>query len=77
MKSTPVESPLDSEFRLLETQVDNLLKVCKALREENRALREQQANTMAERARLIEKNDIARNRVDAIVSRLRSMERTP
>ena len=42
--------------------------------EENRALRDQQANLIAERASLIEKSELARTRVEAMIGRLKAME---
>ena len=58
----------------LETQIDELIKRCGRLDDENRALRDQQANLMTERASLIEKSELARSRVEAMIARLKAME---
>ena len=58
----------------LEDQVDTLVKVVEQLMKENRSLRAQQENLAMERAGLLEKHDQVRNRVDAIVTRLKSLE---
>lgn len=63
-----------TDFAHLESQVDKLLKVCAQLKTENGLLRSRQAALVAERARLIEKNDVARARVEAMVARLKSLE---
>lgn len=63
-----------TDFTRLESQVEKLLKVCAQLKTENNLLRGRQVTLVAERARLIEKNDIARTRVEAMVMRLRSLE---
>ena len=44
------------------------------LKVENSSLRESQSSLMAERSRLIEKNEHARSRVEAIITRLKAME---
>ncbi len=66
METTPLE--------LLETRVDELVRVVEELREENRALRNQQDHLVAERAALIEKSEVARSRVEAMIARLKAME---
>lgn len=65
----------DTEIRLLERRVDELIRCVDRLRDENRSLRESQATLIAERARLIEKTEEARGRVEAMIVRLKSMER--
>ncbi len=63
-----------TDFARLEGQVEKLLKVCAQLKTENNLLRGRQVALVAERARLIEKNDTARARVEAMVMRLKSLE---
>ena len=58
----------------LERQLDELIECNRQLGDENQALRSQQANLMAERASLIEKSELARSRVEAMIARLKSME---
>ena len=41
---------------------------------ENKSLRAQQESHSTQRAALIERNDMVRNRVEAIVTRLKSLE---
>ena len=63
-----------ADLKTLEAHIDELIGACEELREENRALREQQAQLMAERAGLIEKSELARSRVEAMIARLKAME---
>lgn len=63
-----------SELASLEAQLEELLEICQRLKGENSSLRTQQDGLMTERASLIEKNDMARNRVEAMIIRLKSME---
>jgi cell division protein ZapB len=58
----------------LEARIDELLRSVTELAEENRALRDQQSNLMAERAALIEKSELARSRVESMIARLKAME---
>lgn len=58
----------------LEARVDELIALCASLRAENQALRTQQSSLMSERAALIEKSELARTRVEAMIARLKSME---
>ena len=58
----------------LERQVDELLRTCRRLSEENASLRTRQETLVAERAELIEKTELARSRVESMISRLKSME---
>ena len=62
------------DLQALETQVDELIHTCEQLTSENRALREQQSSLVAERASLIEKSELARSRVEAMIARLKAME---
>ena len=62
------------DTRALEEKIDYLIRICDRLAEENRALRDQKVNLMAERAALIEKSEMARSRVEAMLLRLRAME---
>jgi cell division protein ZapB len=58
----------------LERQVQELIHTCRKLREENSSLRARQEILVAERAELIEKTELARGRVESMITRLKSME---
>jgi len=58
----------------LERRVDELLGRCRRLTEENRILRASQESLNSERAALLEKNEHARSRIEAMISRLKAME---
>jgi len=70
------QSPLSVKEKLLQLQqqLDQLLTLCQQQSDENRLLREQAQHLNLERAQLIEKNELARNRVEAMISRLKNME---
>jgi cell division protein ZapB len=61
----------------LETRIEELLRTCDRLSDENRSLRQQQASLAQERAQLIEKTEMARSRVESMIARLKAMEHKP
>lgn len=65
---------IEAELASLERWLDELMRTCHRLKEENRSLREQQQVLTAERAGLIQKNELARSRIEAMITQLRSME---
>ena len=75
MKSPDRGRSIEAELRMLEQQIDALIKVCDRLREENRILRGQQIGLASERSRLVEKNELARSQVEAMIMRLKAMEK--
>jgi len=64
----------DPHLRDLEQKIDRLIKLCDELTAENRLLRDNEAGWLRERARLREKNEQARSRVEAMITRLKSLE---
>ncbi|MEO7775297.1 MAG: TIGR02449 family protein [Steroidobacteraceae bacterium] len=65
---------VDLELKKLEKRVDELVASIHQLKEENRALRMRQDSFSSERASLLQKNEQVRNRVEAMIGRLRTME---
>lgn len=65
---------LRRELDRLERQVDSLVRHCARLEEENRVLRQSQDHLNAEKASLLEKNEMARSKIESMISRLRAME---
>ncbi|MCH8079670.1 MAG: TIGR02449 family protein [Gammaproteobacteria bacterium] len=65
------------DLKALETRVDELISTVGKLTSENTALRSQQNNLVTERAELIEKTELARTRIESMISRLRAMETRP
>ena len=63
-----------ADLESLEQKINELIDLCQLLARENRALRTQQSHWTTERARLIEKNELAKTKVEAMISRLKSLE---
>ncbi len=64
----------EAELQQLENRVQELLSVLERAREEIHSLRTQQEQLTLERAKLIEHNELARSRVEAMVTRLKALE---
>ncbi len=62
------------EWQILEQHVVELIILTGTLSKENRALRAQQRNWTTERAKLIEKNELAKSRVESMITRLKALE---
>lgn len=62
-----------SAIKQLEEKVDQLIQKCRLLENENTAMRKQSKSWDDERAVLIEKNTVARTRVEAMIQRLKSI----
>ena len=65
----------NEELNRLERQIDNLIALVHLLGNENKALKTQQSNWTVERAKLIEKNELAKNRVESMIGRLKALEK--
>ncbi|TGD73075.1 TIGR02449 family protein [Mangrovimicrobium sediminis] len=64
----------DKQLKALEQKIDELIKLCQQLNRENQMLKRQTANWQQERQELIDKNEMARSKVEAMITRLRTME---
>lgn len=58
----------------LERKFDELLDALQRLERENKTLRGKESAWAVERAQLIQKNEIARSRVEAMITRLKALE---
>ncbi|NVJ59129.1 MAG: TIGR02449 family protein [Gammaproteobacteria bacterium] len=63
----------NSELSQLEGRVEQLLERFNQLQQENRSLKVKQDELIADRARLLEKNKLATEKIESIVTRLKSM----
>ena len=65
---------MDEDLKTLEQRVDDLILMCKHLKEENSTLKSSRESQFEVNNKLYEKNRLAQTRLEAIVSRLRAME---
>ena len=64
----------ETDLNHLEQRIDELIDTVSLLTNENTSLRQQKDKLNTERSHLIEKTELARNRVEAMISRLKSLE---
>ncbi len=65
---------VEGELRSLAEKLERLLNTNARLFEENRSLKAAQEQLALERATLLAKNEQARSRVEAMITRLKAME---
>ncbi|MCP4841664.1 MAG: TIGR02449 family protein [Halieaceae bacterium] len=63
-----------NQLKELENKLDELIALCRELNLENGALKAEVAGWRDERKDLMDKNELARSKVEAMIDRLRSME---
>lgn len=64
----------ESRLQSFSEKFDKLLAHVKQLESDNAALREQQEDWHNERATLLQKNDLAKNKIEAMIGRLKALE---
>ena len=62
------------DIKELEDKLDELIQQYNAVRQENTTLKVKQDSLVKEKAKLVEKTNLARTRVEAMISRLKTME---
>ena len=63
-----------TDIVMLEARIDELIALSRTLTQENSALRQEQTAWRAERAKLVERNELAKNKIDAMIGRLRTLD---
>lgn len=66
---------MDDDLKHLEQRVDDLIRLCGKLKDENDDLRSTREGLLQEHTKLSEKNRMARARLETIIDRLRSLEK--
>lgn len=64
----------NQQIAALEKKLDELIRLCEVLNNENHVLKSRESNWAVERARLVEKNELARVKIEAMITRLKSLE---
>ena len=63
-----------NELQQMEQKIDRLINLCARLQTENQSLRNRENNLLKERGKLLEKNEMARSRVENMISRLKALD---
>lgn len=68
-------APMDEpEINILSEKISQLIALCDQLQQQNQQLLSQERHWREERMQLIEKNDLARQKVEAMILRLKALE---
>lgn len=62
------------QIKALDQKAEELIGLCEQLSRENRQLKTEAYNWHKEREQLIKKTELARTKVEAMISRLKSLE---
>lgn len=65
-----------SQIKLFSEKVEQLLAHCQKLESDNNLLKSQQEDWNGERVKLLQKNDLAKNKIESMIGRLKSLERS-
>jgi cell division protein ZapB len=63
-----------NELEALEAKLETLISQFNVIKTENKSLKVRQDALVKEKAKLLEKTTLAKNRVEAMISRLKAME---
>ena len=69
-------APAELELKRLEKRLEELIATVHRLKDENRALRHRQDSLAAEKTTVMNRSEQVRARVEAMIGRLKAMERT-
>lgn len=64
----------DRQFQALSKKVDELIELCAELDHENRSLKRDSATWQSERQQLVERSELAKGKVEAMITRLKALE---
>ncbi len=64
----------EEQFLGLAAKIERLSTYCEQLQNDNLSLRKTQDEWATERSHLLQKNDLARNKIEAMIGRLRALE---
>ena len=76
MNDNDNQNVFEQELRRLEARVEELIQTVERLKQENRTLQAAHSSLATERAQLIERSEMARSRVEAMITRLKTMEQS-
>jgi len=62
------------DIKELESRIDELISLCEELEHKQAILEADRENWSLERTRLLEKNEIAKSKIEAMIMRLKSLE---
>ena len=64
-----------NDLEALEEKVDELIALSEVLVEENQVLKAKQQSWTTERAKLVQKNELAKTQVESMIARLKALDK--
>jgi len=64
----------ENQLKALAKKIDELITLCADLNRENQSLKRENQGWQSERLRLVETNELARSKVEAMINRLQALE---
>jgi len=65
---------LKTRLNVIESQLDELVALCSEYKRHNTSLRTRESQLNEERSNLLRKNDMARTKVEGMITRLKALE---
>ena len=65
---------IEQQFKSLEQRLDEFIELCDEYKRHNKSLKARETQLAEERANLMKKNDMARSKVESMISRLKALE---
>ena len=62
------------QLKTLTTKINDLIQLCEQLDQENRSLKADAASWVDERDSLVEKTEMARDKIESMIARLKTLE---
>ena len=62
------------DLSTLEKRIDELIELCDEMERKRPTMETDHHNWLVERARLLEKNELAKSKIEAMIMRLKSLE---
>ncbi len=66
----------EDSFENLDEKVDNLIDICTHMKRENQALKASESSWRSERKQLMDKNNVAKSKLESILVRLKAMDQS-
>ena len=66
----------EDSFENLTEKVDNLIDICADMKRENQALKASTNSWQSERKQLMDKNNVAKSKLESILVRLKSLDQS-
>lgn len=72
IKNNIVMSEMD--YKALELKINQLIELCRKFDAQNKTLMQEKSNWKIERVKILQQKEEARNKVEAMITRLKAME---